>query len=694
MWYNTFRPAAAAPARDTNGKGTQRPGRVLGDTTMDKRERIDFLVEALNKASRAYYGGAEEQMTNFEWDALFDELTGLEAETGYIRPDSPTQTTSHAEEAEGAGEKEPHEFPALSLAKTKEVADLQKWAGDREVWLSWKLDGLTLVLTYDGGVLTKILTRGNGAIGSNITYMKEALAGVPLTIAETGHFVVRGEATISYSDFERINDTLDEEDDKYANPRNLASGTLALDKTNLDKVRERRVTFNAFTLVHTEKPMPSWGGRMAWLDELGFITVERRRTDAAGIPAAVDWFTEQLDAGRMDIPVDGLVLTYEDADYAATGSVTGHHATRAGLAYKWQDEQAVTTLREVDWSCAASTITPVAVFDPVQLEGTTVTRASLCNISEMERLGIGENGKTQIAVIKANKIIPKCVAVLKKEGSFTIPDRCPVCQAPTEIRENASGGTRTLRCTNRACPAKHLKRFARFVSKTGMDIDGLSIQSLRVFVNQGFIRDYADIYHLAEHREAIVALDGFGERSYENLAAAIEKSRAAHPANFLFALCIPMIGVDAAKKILAALGSEGFAKRVEAGEPFDDVEGIGPERSSALRDWFADEENRAVYHKLLKELRLEKVEPKNTAGGRCAGLTFVITGSVHTFANRAAFKAYVESEGGLVAGSVSGKTSYLVNNDQTSASSKNKKAAELGVPILSEEAFIQQFGQP
>ena len=662
---------------------------------MEQRERIDYLVDTLNKASEAYYGGEEERMTNFEWDQLFDELTELEGQTGYIRPDSPTQTTSHAEsEPDAAGEKEPHEYPALSLAKTKDVAELQKWAGDRAVWLSWKLDGLTLVLTYDGGQLVKILTRGNGTIGSNITYMKEALVGVPLTVDEPGHLVVRGEATISYTDFERINDTLDEEDDKYANPRNLASGTLALDKTNLDKVKERRVTFNAFTLVHTDREILSWGDRMDWLDKLGFITVERQRTDAAGLPDAIQHFTDKVDRGEMDLPVDGLVLTYDDTEYAATGSVTGHHATRAGFAYKWQDVKAVTVLESVDWSCAASIITPVAVFAPVQLEGTTVTRASLCNISEMERLGIGENGKTEIEVIKANKIIPKCVAVRKAEGTFTIPSQCPVCGAPTEIRVNGKGDTKTLRCTNPSCPAKHLKRFSRFVSKTGMDIDGLSIQSLRVFVNQGFIRDYADIYHLSEHRDAIVELDGFGEKSYENLAAAIEKSRNAHPANFLFALCIPMIGVDAAKKILAALGSEGFAKRVEEGLPFDDVEGIGPERSRALQSWFADEENRAVYHKLLNELHLETVEPRDTTGGRCAGMTFVITGNVHIFANRAAFKKYVEAEGGSVAGSVSGKTNFLVNNDRESTSFKNKKAAELGVPILSEEEFIGQFGQP
>lgn len=659
---------------------------------MDQKARIDHLVAVLNQASNAYYGGQEEQMTNFEWDQLFDELTALEQETNYIRPDSPTQSTGHDAADEG-GEKERHEYPALSLAKTKDVAELQKWAGERDVWLSWKLDGLTLVLTYDGGKLSKIVTRGNGTEGNNITYMKEAIFGIPLKIKDKGHFVVRGEATISYTDFERINDTLSEEDDKYANPRNLASGTLALDKKNLDKVKERAVTFNAFTLVHTEEVLPSWGDRMAYLDSMGFITVERERTNAAGIPSVVDKWTAKVDHGEMDLPVDGLVITYDDIDYAATGSVTGHHATRAGFAYKWQDVKVATVLEKIDWSCAASTITPVAVLSPVQLEGTTVTRASLCNISELERLGIGADGKTEVEVIKANKIIPKCVSVLKAEGTFRIPNKCPVCHAPTEIRISANSGVKTLRCTNAECPAKHLKRFSRFVSKTGMDIDGLSIQSLRVFVNQGFIRDYADIYHLEQYENQIVELDGFGRKSYENLIAAIEKSRKVSLVNFIYALCIPMIGIDAAKKILAALGSDGFAQRIADHVPFDDIDGIGPEKSGAILSWFSEPANTELYEKLLKEVQIEHVLPKEDVDGTCQGLTFVITGDVHSFKNRSEFKQYVESQGGTVTGSVSKKTSYLVNNDVESTSSKNKKARELGIPILSEDDFIAQFGK-
>ena len=662
---------------------------------MDKNIRIDEIVTRLNAASDAYYGGQEEQMTNYEWDALFDELTALERETGYVRPDSPTQVTSHSgNEMDGEGEKEVHEYPALSLAKTKKVAELQDWAGERAIWLSWKLDGSTLVATYDGGKLTRVLTRGNGTVGTNITYMAAAIRGIPAKIADKGHLVVRGEATISYADFEAINDTLEDADDRYANPRNLAAGTLALDKTNLDKVRERNVTFNAFTLVHTDEELRSWGARMDYLDRLGFTTVEREETDAVHLPDAIARWTKKVDSGEMGIPVDGLVITYDDTDYAATGSVTGHHATRAGLAYKWADVSAETVLDHIEWSCAASTITPVAVFDPVQLEGTTVSRASLCNVSELERLGIGADRKTTLRVIKANKIIPKCIAVVRAEGSYEIPSACPVCGAATEVRVSPVSGVKTLRCTDANCPAKHLKRFVRFASKAGLDIDGLSVQTLHEFVNRGYLRDFSDLYHLNDHAGEIVALEGFGEKSCANLMAAIEKSRKADPVHLIFALCIPNIGTDAGKKLIAALGTKGFLARIESGEGFEDVDGIGVERSNALLNWFADEGNRALFERLMHELLVDEVAPKVANDGTCKGLTFVITGDVHTFKNRDDFKAYVERQGGKVAGSVSGKTSYLVSNDGESGSSKAKKAKELGVPVLSEKAFISRFGGP
>lgn len=662
---------------------------------MDKNIRIDEIVTRLNAASDAYYGGQEEQMTNYEWDALFDELTALEKETGYVRPDSPTQVTSHSgNEMDGEGEKEAHEYPALSLAKTKKVEELQDWAGERDIWLSWKLDGSTLVATYDGGALTRVLTRGNGTVGTNITYMASAIRGIPAKISDKGHLVVRGEATISYADFEAINDTLEDADDRYANPRNLAAGTLALDKTNLDKVKERNVTFTPFTLVHTDEVIRSWGARMDYLDQMGFTTVERERTSAKDLPDAIARWTKKVDSGEMGIPVDGLVITYDDTDYAATGSVTGHHATRAGLAYKWADVSADTVLDHIEWSCAASTITPVAVFDPVQLEGTTVTRASLCNVSELERLGIGKDRKTELRIIKANKIIPKCIAVVRAEGSYEVPSACPVCGAATEVRISPVSGVKTLRCTDPNCPAKHLKRFVRFASKGGLDIDGLSVQTLHEFVNRGYLRDFGDLYHLDAHADEIVKLEGFGEKSCANLMAAIEKSRKVDPIHLIFALCIPNIGADAGKKLIAALGTKGFLSRIESGEGFEDVDGIGVERSNALLNWFADDENKNLFDRLMAELTLEDVAPKQEADGTCKGLSFVITGDVHLFKNRSAFKAYVEQQGGAVTGSVSGKTTYLVSNDGESNSSKTKKAKELGVPILSEEEFVSRFGGP
>ena len=662
---------------------------MMVDSIQDKMRE---LIRKLNEASDAYYGGRDEIMSNFEWDALFDELSRLEDESGVVLPDSPTRKVSSAAGDNLAGVKEAHEFPALSLAKTKKIGDLQEWAGSRPVWLSWKLDGLTLVLTYDGGQLVKILTRGNGVIGTNITFMKDALAGFPLSIDYRGHLVVRGEAAISYPDFEKINASISDPLEKYANPRNLAAGTLGLDEKRLADVESRHVVFHAFTLVHLDEDLPSWGGRMKLLDELGFTTVEREKTDAAGLPEAVARWTKRVEDGETELPVDGLVICYEDTAYASTGSVTGHHATRAGFAFKWQDETAHTTLRHVEWSCGATTITPVAVFDPVQLEGTTVSRASLVNLSEMDRLGIGENGRTEMDVIKANKIIPKVIRVTKASGRYDVPARCPACGADTAVAVGASGA-RTLKCDNPACPAKNLKKFERFVGKSGMDIDGLSIESLRDFVAAGFIHSFADLFKLSRYSEEIQGMEGFGRKSRDNLMAAVEKARTHTDAvHFLTALCIPQIGLDAAKRLIGAYGWPGFAEAVAAGTDFAQVDGIGPERSCAVYDWYQDPGNRDTFQELLRLLEIAPVSPAKEAAGSCSGLTFVITGDVRHFKNRDAFIAFVEAGGGKVAGSVSRKTSFLVNNDPDSPSSKNKKATELGVPIISEEEFLSRFG--
>ncbi len=654
---------------------------------MDSKERIEQLVSILNDASEKYYNGQEEVMSNYEWDQYFDELARLETQTGYIMENSPTQNTGSIGEV---SLREEHEFAALSLAKTKEVSKLQEWAGPRTVNLSWKLDGLTLVLTYDQGKLTKILTRGNGVAGNNITYMKDAIQGIPLTISYKGHMVVRGEAVISYTDFDFINASMNE--DVYANPRNLASGTLALDKTNVDIVKQRRVHLYAFTLVFIEDTIENWSEQMLFLKQEGFDIVDFETMTASELPDAVERWTKKVESGQMDIPVDGLVICYEDTIYASQGNVTGHHASRGGLAFKWQDVSALSMLQYVEWSCAANAITPVAVFEPVWLEGTSVKRASLCNISEMERLGIGENGHTKLEIIKANKIIPKCISVKEKEGHFKIPDQCPVCHAPTKVTISKHSGTKTLHCTNDHCVAKHVMKFARFASKNGMDMDQMSVQTILKFMNQGWIENFYDFYTLQDHAEELKEMEGFGEKSCENLLNAIEKSKACKDVSFVYSLCIPQIGLDAAKKILQNIGWKSFLQRLEKKEGFDDIPSIGPEKSASIMNWYQEEDNREVFLKLLQCLKIEETKVADPASGTLKGLTFVVTGDLYHFQNRSKLKEFIESENGSVTGSVSKKTNYLINNDVNSTSSKNQKARSLGIEIISEEDFIQRFG--
>ena len=655
-------------------------------------DEIQSLVEQLNAASDAYYNGREEIMTNYEWDAAFDRLKKLEEETGIILPDSPTQNVS-ADNL--TGQKEEHEFPALSLAKTKKVAELAKWAENRPIWLSWKLDGLTLVVTYDNGKLTKVVTRGNGHIGTNITHLSKAIDGILQAIPYKGHLVIRGEAVISYPDFEQFNMESEEE---YANPRNLASGSLTL--KNINEVKERHIRWIPFTLVYEEEEIISWGNRMAWLEQQGFKPVDRELIEQpteANIQAVIDRWTERVtgkSSSPFPYPVDGLVITYDDTAYAATGSVTGHHATRAGYAFKWQDESAETELEYIEWSCAASTISPVAVFKPVELEGTTVKRASLCNISECERLGIGDKG-TKIAVIKANKIIPKVINVVERLGVFHIPEVCPVCQSATEVTESESSGTKTLHCTNTHCPAKQLKKFGRFVSKEGINIDGLSEQTIQKFINLGWVREYADLFHLNNHASELRTMDGFGDKSVSKLLTAIEKARDVEAHRLLFALNIPLIGRDVCNRLLSAYQiADLFHTATEATteDVFATIAGIGPEKSASFVRWMKDKDNYSMLQQLLVELNISQSLSAPT-GNSCEGLTFVITGDVHHYKNRNELKAYIESQGGKVTGSVSKSTSFLINNDVESSSGKNKKAKELSIPIISEEEFIARFVQ-
>ena len=690
--------------------------------TDDRLLRMQQLVSELNAASDAYYNGRGERMTDYEWDQRFDELRQLEQLTGTTLPDSPTQRVS---EDTISGQKEAHEFAALSLAKTKKPEDLVKWADGRPVWISWKLDGLTLVVTYDQGRLTKVVTRGNGHIGTNITHLAPSIEGILPTIQAQGHTVIRGEAVISYDDFERF---LIESGEDYANPRNLASGSLTL--KDPDEVRQRHIRWLPFTLVYTDQELPSWGQRMDWLDRQGFHTVERQliaHPDAPTVESGLAAFTLKVTNRQNPYPVDGLVICYDDTAYAQTGSVTGHHATRAGLAFKWQDEAAETALTDIEWSCAASTISPVAIFQPVELEGTTVKRASLCNISECERLGIGGPG-TRLKVIKANKIIPKVIAVTQRAGTFSVPAECPVCHAPTVVTESEASGTRSLHCTNPTCPAKQLRKFARFVSKEGMNIDGISEQTLSKFINLGWVSEYADIYSLPAHIRELSVMDGFGEKSAANIMRSIERSRHVEAHRLLYALNIPLCGLDVCRRLLAAhpldalvhMAAEGpaaapatvpgdsvagasvppaaaaaaplplFPAPSEPQEVFAHIPGIGPEKSAQFVRWFRDAANMARYRRLLPFLTVTAA-PATPAGSLCQGLTFVITGDVHHYKNRNALKAYIESQGGRVASAVSGATSFLINNDVTSTSGKNRKAQQLGIPIISEDDFIARY---
>lgn len=651
----------------------------------DKLATMKELVDKLNKASDTYYNGRAEMMSDHEWDAAFDQLKRLEEETGTILPDSPTANVS-ADSI--AGEKEEHEYPALSLAKTKSTAELAKWAEGKPIWLSWKLDGLTLVATYDNGKLSKVVTRGNGHIGTNITHLASAIEGILPQIDNTGHIVIRGEAIISYTDFNVFNMEMGEE---YANPRNLASGSLTL--KNIETVKSRHIRWIPFTLVHSDEDIESWGSQMDFLEQLGFKTVEHEQIThptQESIDEVIQKWTVKLNT--FDYPVDGLVISYDDTIYATSGSVTGHHATRAGYAFKWQDESAATELEHIEWSCAASTISPVAVFKPVSLEGTTVKRASLCNISECERLGIGDKG-TKIEVIKANKIIPKVINVTETVGTLAIPHTCPVCKAATEVVESESSATKTLHCTNPDCAAKQLKKFVRFVSKEGVNIDGLSEQTVQKFINLGWVKEYADLFHLDKHANELRTMEGFGSKSVSNLLKSIEKARTVEAKNFLYALFIPLVGQDVCARLLSAYPLSELISTAQTTTNlavFSTISGIGPEKSTSFVKWLQDEKNKNIVEHLLAELEIKEATPIEK-GSLCNGLTFVVTGDVHHYKNRNELKAYIESQGGKVTGSVSKSTNYLINNDINSTSGKNQKARQLGIDIISEEDFINKF---
>lgn len=645
-----------------------------------KMDRIKELVELLNKAGKSYYSEGRELMSNYEYDALYDELGMLEKETGYILSNSPTVNVGY--EVLSELPKERHESPMLSLDKTKSPEALAEWLGSQKGLLSWKLDGLTIVLTYDNGQLQKAVTRGNGEVGEIITNNARVFKNVPVTIPFKGKLVLRGEAIITYSDFERINEQIPEADAKYKNPRNLCSGSVR--QLNNEITAQRNVHFFAFTLVSAQDVDfdNSRQRQFEWLKDQGFSVVEYKMVTKDTILDTIEWFEKTIVTN--DFPSDGLVILYDDIAY---GDSLGRTAKfpRNAMAFKWTDETAETTLREIEWSASRTgLINPVAVFDPVELEGTQVSRASVHNISIVEslKLGIGD----RIKVFKANMIIPQIAENLTQSSNLEIPEVCPVCGGKTQIKQ--VNDVKTLYCINEDCQAKHVKSFAHFVSRDALNIDGLSEATLEKFIQHGFLKNFCDLYHLEKFRDEIIALDGFGEKSYENLLTSVENSRNTTLPKFIYGLGIANVGLSNAKMIVQALGND-IEKVIHAGrQELEKIDGVGAVIADTFASYFENEKNKEEFYKLLQEMHIEKV-PDNQNNQILTGKVFVITGSLEHFENRNQLKERIEQLGGRVTGSVTGKTSYLINNDSHSTSSKNKTAAKLGVPVITENEFLE-----
>ena len=644
--------------------------------------RMQELVELLNRAAKAYYQDADEIMSNYEYDALYDELQALEAQTGVTLSSSPTVNVGY--EILSELPKERHPSPMLSLDKTKDVAGLQAFAGDQKVVMSWKMDGLTIVLTYRDGGLVKAVTRGNGEVGEVITANARTFKNLPLQIPYKGELVLRGEAVIGYKDFEKINEEIAEVDAKYKNPRNLCSGSVR--QLNSEITAKRNVKFYGFSLVQAEGVdfHNSRAAQLDWLASQGFEVVEHIVVSREEIPNEVIKFSEKIMSN--DFPSDGLVLIYDDVAYGQSLGRTSKFP-RDSFAFKWADETSKTVLREIEWSPSRTgLINPVAIFDPVELEGTTVSRASVHNISIMEELelGIGD----QIEVYKANMIIPQIAENLTRSGVKDIPKVCPVCGGATEIRSISNA--KALYCTNPECQAKQLKSYALFVSRDALNIDGLSEATLEKFIARGFIHDFADLFHLEQHQEEICEMDGFGEKSYNNLIASVEKARETTLPRLIYGLGIANIGLANAKLICKEIGHDPGRVMDLTAEDLAAIDGIGDVIAGNYVAYFADAEHRELFEKLLKEVKLPE-EQEDVGEQTFAGMNFVITGSVEHFANRNEVKALIESKGGKVTGSVTSKTNYLINNNVESTSSKNKKAKDLGIPIITEEDFLRML---
>ena len=652
----------------------------MGQNQDEKLLRMKELTARLSEASKTYYQESREIMSNFEYDKLYDELLALEAETGVVMAGSPTQKVGY--EILSELPKEAHEAPMLSLDKTKEVRVLQEWLGDQEALLSWKLDGLTIVLTYEGGELVKAVTRGNGEIGEVITNNARVFANVPLRIAYKGQLILRGEAVIRYSDFYQINEEIEDVDAKYKNPRNLCSGSVR--QLNNQITAQRNVNFVAFMLVRADGVdfHNSRREQFEWLKTQGFEVVEYRMVKRASLPENVQYFSQKI--ADYDIPSDGLVLLLDDIAY---GDSLGRTAKfpRNSIAFKWEDEIRETHLLEIEWSASRTgLINPVAIFEPVELEGTTVSRASVHNLSIMEglQLGIGDT----ITVYKANMIIPQIAENLTRSGKMEIPKICPVCGGATEIRQ--MNDVKSLYCTNPDCQAKKIKSFSLLVSRDALNIDGLSEMTLEKFIGSGLIHTYADIFHLDRHRETIVEMEGFGEKSYEKLTTAIRQASHTTLPRVIYGLGIAGIGLANAKMLCRQFDFDFEKMRHASEEELTAVDGIGTVLADAWISYFESEKNNRLVDDLLAELTIEQ-ESTSAETAIFAGMTFVITGSVTHFANRKELQSVIEARGGKATGSVTSKTTYLINNDVTSNSSKNKRAKELGIPILSEEDFLK-----
>ena len=649
----------------------------------DKTKRIRELIGTLRAAGRAYYQESREIMSNFEYDKLYDELVSLEKETGIVFANSPTQNVGY--EVVSALPKERHEKPMLSLNKTKSVEELADWLGGQTGLLSWKMDGLTIVLTYQNGTLVKAVTRGNGEIGEVITANAKAFANVPLNISYQGELILRGEAIIRYSDFEKINEQIEDVDAKYKNPRNLCSGSVR--QLNSEITAQRQVHFYAFSLVKADGIdfKNSRKEQFEWLKTQGFEVVEYHEVTKETLPETVKMYSEAI--AENDTPSDGLVLLYDDIAYGQSLGRTAKFP-RDSIAFKWADEIQETKLLYIEWSASRTgLINPVAVFEPVELEGTTVSRASVHNISIMEALELGAGDR--ITVYKANMIIPQIADNLTRSGVRDIPEACPVCGGQTEVRR--INDVKSLYCTNPDCQAKKIKRFTLFTSRDALNIAGLSEATLEKFIGVGMIHEYADIFHLDRHQEEIVEMDGFGQKSYDNLIAAAEKASHTTLPRMVYGLGVAGIGLANAKMICRHFKNDFEAMRHATVEDLVEIDGIGEVLAQAWTAFFSDGKNNTIVDHLLAELTFEAGDEESSEGAdeAFAGMNFVITGSLEHFKNRKELQELIERRGGKVTGSVTSKTNYLINNDVASSSSKNKKARELGVPILSEEEFLK-----